>query len=448
MRIPNKVVCLWSCLAAFTLIHTAVAQDYPAQPLAGAAYLGDASLDDGTQDGYGYGASPEYSPMAYQDGGAGVYADPMAAPPGYPQPMMPPDASYWPNVSPYETPVMQRNYRENGLWVNDSIHGDRKYFMSLEYMRVGFNRPGTDTIGYAKTVTPLDMNGFRLTNAGVINKGEDLLSDGLRAKFIIQNADTSSFEASGFWVGESTGGYQPYGATDPTDIRKFRVRGFLGFDNGVTGTGVAYDSDFKMTYKQQAFGGDLSWYTAPMFETSGFKLRPMFGLKYLKIREEFDFHGASSGFGYLYDSHTGLPFPATFIPGTPYSSDLTSRVTSNLGGPEIGVRYEVGGSHFLLSGQSRFAVLANGESMELAGNGMGRSFPTPTPSNPNPTAFSNSRNNTHVSPTFTQDFQFKGKVFRMLPIFNDIPLFANADMLVGYNFLLVGNVARPTKIID
>ena len=42
-------------------------------------------------------------------------------------------------------------------------------------------------------------------------------------------------------------------------------------------------------------------------------------------------------------------------------------------------------------------------------------FPTPTPTDPKPSAFYQTRSGTHVSPAFSQDFQFKGKVFKILP---------------------------------
>jgi hypothetical protein len=94
--------------------------------------------------------------------------------------------------------------------------------------------------------------------------------------------------------------------------------------------------------------------------------------------------------------------------------------------------------------------MANREYIQLSGNNMKDQFfaPIPTPSNPKPNYFRDAQTHTHVSPMFLQDFYFKGKVFRALPILNDIPFLANADMLVGYNFVLVGNVARPTKVID
>src|SRR4051812_39412508 len=147
MRIPSKVVCLWSCLTAFTFIHTAVAQDYPVQPLSGAGYedgvapadyMGSSLLEDGSEDPYGDGQG--YVPQAYQDPAA--YQNPVPnpyCPPGMAagaagaSPMMAPPTNYWPQISPYDEPVMQRTYRQRGIWVNDSIYDRREYFFGLEY---------------------------------------------------------------------------------------------------------------------------------------------------------------------------------------------------------------------------------------------------------------------------------------------------------------------------
>lgn len=477
MRIPNKVVCLWSCLTAFTFIHTAAAQDYPVQPLSGAGYgsgvssadyVGSATMDDGLD---AYDTADGFAPLNYQDPAYGVdaappmqgyypppmspgYPPPMVQP--YPPPMLPPNANYWPQVSPFDEPVMDRTYRQNGIWMNDSIYANRTYAFSLEYMRVGFNRPGTDTIGDRNIGVPAIFSGARVVNTGVFANGEDFLSDGLRGKFIIQNADSSTMEMSAFWVGESESNFHPGGRADPTDTTTLQPRGFIGLNNGTDeGVALPFDSDFKLAYKQQAFGADLTWTTMPAYETSGFRLRPMFGAKFLNVRELFQLHGENSNLIFTGVSGGGA-LPGTVGPnpfGNPaYASDLTSRTKSFLGGPEIGVGYEIGGRNFLLSGRSRLAVAVNHERVELFGNNIGdgfeAGFPQPTPLNPKPAAFSDARSTTHVSPIFSQDFYFKGKVFKHLPILNDSPLLANADLLVGYNFILVGNMVRPTKVID
>lgn len=478
MRIPTKVVCLWSCLTAFTFIHTAVAQDYPGQPLSGAEdgggvasadYVGSAVLEDGGQEPYDIAEG--FAPLNYQDPAGSVEAAPMIEgyyppptaqgypPPmvqGYPPPMLPPNANYWPQVSPFDEPVMDRTYRQNGIWVNDSIYANRTYSFSLEYLRTEFNRPGTDTIGDPKIGVPSGFSGFQVVNTSVFAHGDDLLSDGIRGKFIMENADSSTMEASIFWVGESEANYHPFDRANPADTSTLRARGFIGLDDGTdAGVAVPFDTDFKLSYKAQAFGADLLWTTMPAYEAVGFRFRPTFGAKYMKVRELFSLHGEDSSLAYLADA-TGQPIPGTILPnpfGNPaYSSDLTSRTRSDLAGPEVGVRYEIGGKHFLLWGQSRLAVAANHEVIELSGNQIGdgffTGFPPPTPADPKPAAFNDKRSSTHVSPIFSQDFYFKGKVFKHLPFFNDSPLLANADMLVGYNFVLVGDVARPTKVID
>ena len=456
MRIPNKVVCLWSCLTAFTFIHTAVAQDYSAVPLSGAGVAGDVAtadyagssiLEDAGDDAmYDEGYAPAgyegggYPDGSYVDPAQGYYPQPLTQ--GYPPQMMPPpNTNYWPEVSPFAEPIMDKTYRQNGIWMHEGVTGERKYMFSAEYMKVGFNRPGTDLIG-EPGVYPLFGGGFfaQPVNASVFANGNDLTSDGTRAKFSIQNPDSSSLELSAFWVAEGKQIYQPLpprNLRDPSNPTN--ERGFLGLDDGAFGTRLHFDTDFRMTYKAQSWGSDILWTTMPAFETLGFKVRPLFGVKYLTIREQFGLYGANTAIGNIFGNQ-------------PYETTLTSQTRSNLLGPQVGIRYEVGGNVFTLSGQTGLAVMANHETIQLYGDnmldGVGQPIPIPTPSNPKPNTFRDAQAHTHISPIFLQDFYFKGKVFKALPIFNDIAFFANADMLIGYNFVLVGNVARPTKLID
>lgn len=475
MRIPNRVVCLWSCLAAFTFIHAAVARDYPAEPLSGAEdaggvtradYVGSALLATPVADA-DYGQ--EYAPLAYDDGNGmdqgdaqvdpgspAFYPPPMAE--GYPPPMVDPNMNYYPEVSPFAGPVLDRTYRRDGIWQNEGTFGNRQFLFSTEYLRTSFNRPGTDLIGDPRVGVPANLgNGaYQAVSTGVFANGNDLLSDGIRAKFTIQNPDSSALEISGFWIAESTVTYQPHPPGKFSDPTTFLARGFLGLHNGPDpGIDMRFDTAFKLQYKQQAFGADMTWATMPVYESSGFRLRPTFGVKYLKVRELFSLYGQDSNLSYTPgaggSANTGTVLPNPFG-NPPFTSSLTSRTTSDIVGPEAGIRYEVGGQNFLLWGQSRFAVAANHETVELFGNqigdGFGTGFPVPTPTNPKPAAFHDGQSHTHVSPIFSQDFYFKAKVFKHIPLINDFPLLANADVLLGYNFVLVGNVVRPTKVID
>lgn len=473
MRIKTKVVWLWTCLSAITFIHTAAAQDYSADPfsqspaesgIAAADYSGDDTSLEGSLTS-GYLDDPGFDPVSYQggvpDGSMGGYGDGMSYPDptvqNYPPQMGPPQGmGYWPQVSPYDTRVRDSTYSQDGIWVNDSIYGDRKYFMSVEYLRTWFNRPGTDTVGARGIGVNPSFQRYEVVTTGVFADGHDLVSDGARAKFIIQNADSSTFEANAWWTAEGNATFEPFGKGNSGNANSFRPRGVITYYDGTaSGTSVAYDTDFKLGYKEQAFGADLTWSTAPFFETEGFRMRGLFGGKYLKIREQFTFHGEDSALTYAF-SNGGVPIAGTVFPnplGNPaFESDMVSRTRSDVGGPEIGVRYELGGKHILLWGQSRVAVAVNREDINLFGNQMGdgfaTGFPTPTLADPKPAYFQDHRNHTHLSPIFSQDFYAKGKVFKHLPVLRNVPMLASADMLIGYNFILVGNVARPSKIID
>lgn len=479
MRIQSPVVWLWSCLSAFTFIHTAIAQDYSADPFSDSISGGVAPADYGDSEtysenselmptqydaGYSGGYDPAYDPAA----GGTIYdgSEPGGAfPPAYggmsqpyPPPMMPPNAYPYPQISPHMSPDIDRTYRQNGLWVNEGLSGNRKYFMSLEYLRTWSFHPGTDLVGARGVDTfPTIDRAYSVVNVGVLGNGEHLPSDALRATFKLLNSDTSSLELSGWWAAESSLSYNAQGKGDPGDVTTLFPRGAITYYDGTAGgTAVPFDTEFELGYKSQAFGADLTWASMPIWDTDGFKIRALGGLQYIKIREQFTFHGEDSALLYEFDPATGAVDPTTVLPNPlglpPFQSDMVSRVRSDVGGPMIGLRYELGGKNFLLTGQSKLTVAANGEMINLYGNQMGDGFavgfPTPTPGNPKPSYFEHKRQNTHVSPIFNQDFNFKGKVFKHLPIFNDIPLFAHADLLLGYNFILVGEVARPTKIID
>lgn len=465
MRIQTKVVWLWTCLSAFTYIHTAAAQDYSADPfsqppadsgVAAADYSGEeTSLDGSLPDASGGSLNPaayqgEYpgGPGIVDDGGMN-YADPSM--PAYPPPIAaPPGTGYYPQISPYDTRVRDSTYRENGIWVNNSIYGDRKYLMSVEYLRVFFNRPGTDTVGNAN-FGPDPTIGTTVTT-GVFSNGGDLTSDGVAAKFIIQNADSTTFEARGWYTAEGNSTYEPHGRGNTGQPDTFINRGAITYDDGTdVGRAVRYDTDFKLGYKEQAYGADLTFSTTPFFETEGFRVRALWGGKYVKLREQFTFHGEDSALSYTSTTPGSLILDNPF--GNPaFASDMTSRTKSDFAGIEAGVRYEFGGKHFTLWGQSRGAVTANHEDISLFGNNMGDGyndgFPAPGPGIPKTFYFNHHQSHTHISPMFSQDFYFKGKVFQAIPFLNDIPLLASADMLIGYNFLLIGNVARPSKYID
>lgn len=403
--------------------------------------------------------------MGYQDPGM-MSQQGMGPPPGMMGPGMgppgmgaagyyPDDMSTFPTTSPYGPPQSQLR-QEDGLWMNQQIFGQRQYFMSLEYLRANLFRPGTDIIGSRTAEVPESIGTFPI-DASIIGDGEDVRSDGLRGTFTIRNPDSSGFDANFWWVAEGNQERSPWGKGDPGDFTTLRPRGVIGFDDGTdTGVAVRYDTEFETGYKAQAFGSDLTFRTAPFWETESFRFRMLWGGKYLKVREQFAFHGADSGLDYLLDPVTGLIDPATLLPnpgGNPnFESDMISRTKSDVFGPEIGIQYDIGGKHFLLTGASKFSVAANNEMAWVYGNnmgdGFGTGFPIPTVLDPKPGSFSNKQTHVHVSPVFHQSFGFQGQIFKYVPLMNEWGFFADANLKLGYDFILVGEMVRPTKIID
>jgi len=457
MRILPSVVWLLGGLTLAGWCRPAEAQTYPPSgydgPEMAAGAFEQTPYDmPAAYPGMGY-------PGAYPDAGYGIdpmlYQDPeMMMDPSGP----PPDMSAFPYNSPFGPNVNQYAPNE-GVWMNRQIFGNRKYFMSLEYLRANLFRPGTDIIGSRTAQVPQNAITDPVpTNASIIGDGEDLRSDGLRGTFSIVNPDHSGFDATFWWVAEGNQERSPYGRGDPGDFTTLHPRGVIGMDDGTdTGVAVRFDTEFELGYKSQAFGSDLTFRSAPFWEGDYFRMSMLYGAKYVKVREQFAFHGADSALDYTFNTaNPASPIPATVTPnpfGNPnFESDLVSRTKSDVIGPEIGVHYEIGGQHFLLSGSSRFSVAANNEMAWVYGNqigdGFNAGFPTPTILDPKPSDFSHRKTHVHVSPVFHQSFGFKSQVFRHLPIVNEWGFFADANLKLGYDFILIGEMARPTKSID
>jgi hypothetical protein len=138
-----------------------------------------------------------------------------------------------------------------------------------------------------------------------------------------------------------------------------------------------------------------------------------------------------------------------------------SSTTSNLVGPTLGLRYDLGGDNFKIWGQSKVAVAANAEKMIVAGSNVG-SFIQPIPLpliNPNlgpgpnlggppPPSVRHQYSNTHISPIFDTSINVDFPGFAWIPYVNQWAVFKQATMRIGWNYVYVGDVARPANIIN
>ena len=271
----------------------------------------------------------------------------------------------------------------------------------------------------------------------------------------------------------------------------------LPLDDGSTfGVTSPYDLEFRLTSKSRTYGMSVNWILAPSFRTKKFMVRPLVGIRYLRLNESFHFYGQDSGLSYdnledldeafngdiklhsppnMFDEdRDGIVDNAALVEEGggggggggggdsdeyrfiiyndptmyPMTATLNNVLRSSLIGPEIGLRYDLGGAKFKLWGQTKIALAANTEKMRLSGNNIGMvtrqtDFLVATPDDPQPNRFSDRDQHTHVSEIIEQSFFAEAPVFARIPYLRRSRLLSEANFRFGYTLLFVGHVARP-----
>jgi hypothetical protein len=147
-------------------------------------------------------------------------------------------------------------------------------------------------------------------------------------------------------------------------------------------------------------------------------------------------------------------------------SFVSSQVRSTLGGPEIGLEYDMGKSRGIrFSGSTRVGALFNAERARLSGDNIGDTqttaidtttgsivladmFDTTTASGRvTQNAFSDSKSSTHVSPMFEQSLSAQLPIFSGIPILKDMHQLEHARLQAGWTFLWIGEVSDPSQSI-
>jgi hypothetical protein len=219
----------------------------------------------------------------------------------------------------------------------------------------------------------------------------------------------------------------------------------------VPGGAQRYDLFYELRYQQYAYGAGISYHSNPVIESDHFKLRPQVGLRYLQVRENAEFDGADSGLTYVYDIGEDRPDPATITGAVSIlESRLRSHTKSQMGGPEIGLRMDVGDDKFLVWTNTKFGLLANHSERELYGFGILRREAQPLLVIPpsDQTVFSDDEVTTTVSPLFEQSVFVRSPILSYVPVVKKMKAFETAQFHLGYTFLLVGEIYRPGDVID
>jgi len=269
-------------------------------------------------------------------------------------------------------------------------------------------------------------------------------------------------------------------------------------DGSIAGVTAPYDLEYKLQARSETFGASLTWTMSPSIRKERFMVRPTFGIRYLQVRETFRFDGQDSGLSYDNLEDLEDPFfsdvklhsvPDNFdgdqdgiidnagmqepVGGTgggggdddefrfiiyndptlyPMTAYLENIVRSTLIGPEIGLRYELGGRKFKLWGQTKLGVLANREKISMRGDNIGMTtrqdnFNLPTPTDAHPNRFKDNDSHSHVSPLIEQSIFVEFPLFSWLPVVRRVKILRRAKFRLGYTFLFVGELARPYESV-
>jgi hypothetical protein len=167
-----------------------------------------------------------------------------------------------------------------------------------------------------------------------------------------------------------------------------------------------------------------------------------------------------------------LPSPFALLPAT-----INIGTMSNVFGPNVGLRYQMGGSHLRLIGETKVGVMADFESISLSGDNIGNTtrvngnsvtwpaeltdgtvLPSPrpennqdliipTPANPNPNAFSSSQSHSHVSPMVEQSLTAECQLFQYIPVLRNLWGFRNATFSAGLDFIYIGDLIQTNNSV-
>lgn len=481
MRTRHWLKSLFSGLLLASSATAASAQD---------GYVADPGQVFGPPGGY---YAPYIDPASPQAAG---YAAPYS---GLEQAGYPPSGLMaWPQISPYEGPAINQHINRGGLWFNEQTRGPGKYYAVFGGGLTHYGPPSEAVVG-----DPRAPGLFQATAAannqtagtGLINlwpmhswrEAGDRVSGGAFQGVVgWDNPNGSGIFANGFYSAEGNASYNHnpvlgdplrpedtllagagisiFDQGDPTTIPAVRpnINDTVIPNGGVQG----YDMLYSLQWQSQAYGAGVGFYTDYLIRGDSFQLRPSFGLRYINVRENALFQGLDSGLTYTVNTagtagnnaanttrrFAPVPGSVTGVPDV-FESRLAANVKEHLAGPEIGLRYDFGGSKFKIYGQSKFGLLANHSTRELTGFGIGRSSlftltnPTPT-SDPAQTGFHDQDTTTTASPTFEQSINVKAPILAYVPLIRKVPLFEQAQFNFGYTLLLVGASYRPGDVID
>jgi hypothetical protein len=496
MRIPHWPALVCGLVLAATMGRSAVAAppgatqpaDSPPGKVSLSSDFGDSDDDESEPEPFS-GRINLYQPVQHLGAAPGGVPENAAPEPGpgdfYGPGVTPPSA--WPQESPFSQHRIQETYNSGGLWQYDSDDDfSFKNLVSVEYLYGAGLKPGNHYIGsnanHALDFFPGRLGAFPNQTTELFG---NLFHNGLKANIGREYEDGSGVWLSGFILFENSedNGLVNYHAISG-ELGTLRALAGIVVDKP-DGTGVVlpFDTRFYQKFTQNVYGADADFYLTPFFERQTFKVKMVWGAKYLSINESFYVQGDDSGLGYVAGLATAgggtggggaaggtgggsetITGPFTRITANPYSTVFSSSTSNNLVGPQIGLKYELGGDRFKLWGQTKFGLMADIETLTVSSSNVG-AFKAPGIANtviagqdvngigfngqllPLP-ATTSKITNTHITPVIDQSIYGEFPGFAMIPWVNKWQLFKIAKMRIGWNYVYVAEVSRAAGIIN
>ena len=339
---------------------------------------------------------------------------------------------------------------------------------------------------------------YPIRNANDMGNPDD--GPGLQARWGFEDEDGTGLMMNGWWAFEVDNSLQlgqdvingvPVTQALTTQLGGQNLStqyGHIPLDNGEpglsgphfgTGGTQKYDILYRLESRTEAGGANFSIYSQPLYRSSGFRVRPLWGMRYLYVNEGFRFRGVDSGFTYDVDNVGGgaaggaggagaaggsarADQTTIAIVHDQFEANLASAVESHIAGPEVGLRFDLGGSDgegFNIWGETIFGLAANYDEQRLNGNNIGEVLSDARFINIDPaiqprmlqpgvnTNFDERDSGTHVSPLFQQSVFVDFDLFSHLPLTSRMSQLENTNFRLGYTFLWVGQLSRPADSI-
>ena len=386
---------------------------------------------------------------------------------------VPPQASPWPGISPFDTTFSQI-YNDDGLWRQTlSLEPNRQKYIFVEALAKRGRIPNREPIGDRGIYDQLGGAGagsFLLATMGVLDnevigadetilpqavgqqQDDSPIAPGVQITLGHWNQDGSGVQMIGSWQSD-TGGVFKRGLDapgfDPQELASAaRVTAGVPLDDGLGGAIVRYDQLFRVIHDTEVFGTEVNLIKSKIWSKGTLIVKPTLGVRYIFLRERFTFQGRDSGLLITFDPD-GTSDPTSVTPGgvAPYRAELDSSVRTHLAGPQAGLHYELGGKFLKFIGTSKFGLMANHEKLELEGFGIGDGFAVNSPFDQN-RAFAQKEKNVHVSPLFEQSLTIEANIIPFIPVIRRMRILEEARFRAGYSLTALWQIARPGDTVN